>query len=355
VRETHQGAALASMAMVRFTHPTRSEYSLMASSHLDRRAFLQGTLIGGAALGLGLRPARAADVSGNPPAGKIGDFKISLAEWSLHNSLFRKEVAQKNFGQEITNLDFPRIAREQYGIEGVEFVNQFFKTKAHDSAYLKDLKTRADDQGVTCVLIMIDGNNNLSAKEPEKRNEAVEFHKQWVDAAAALGCHSIRVNTGSNYSPTDVEDAAQGCGALVEYGAKHKINIICENHGGPSSNPDALLALIRAVNSPYFGTLPDFGNFEKDKQGKYTIDIYDAIARMMPYAKGVSAKSYNFNEQGKETVLDYARIMKIVTDSGYHGFVGIEYEGSRLSEPEGIRATKKLLESLRGSTYSPPV
>jgi sugar phosphate isomerase/epimerase len=327
----------------------------MASSYLDRRTFLQGTLIGGAALGLGLRPARAADAAGNPPGGPIGEFRISLAEWSLHNSLNRKDVAEKNFGHEISNLDFPKIARAEYGIDGVEFVNQFFKTKARDSAYLKDLKARADDQGVTCVLIMIDGNNNLSAKDTDKRNEAVEFHKQWVDAAAALGCHSIRVNTGNDYSPTNVEDAAQGCGALVEYGAQNKINIICENHGGPSSDPDALLALIKAVNSPYFGTLPDFGNFPKDRHNKYTIDVYDAIARMMPHAKGVSAKSYNFNEQGKETTLDYARIMKIVTDSGYHGFVGIEYEGSRLSEPEGIRATKKLLESLRGSAYTPPV
>jgi sugar phosphate isomerase/epimerase len=327
----------------------------MASSHLDRRTFLQGALFGGAALGLGLRPARAADAAGNPAAGKIGDYRISLAEWSLHNSLNRKDVAEKNFGQAISNLDFPKIAREQYGIEGVEFVNQFFKTRAHDSAYLKDLKARADDQGVTCVLIMIDGEGDLSARDTAKRNEAVENHKKWVDAAAALGCHSIRVNTGSNYSPTNVEDVAQGCGALVEYGAKNKINIICENHGGPSSDPDALLALIKAVNSPHFGTLPDFGNWEEDRHGKYTIDVYDAIARMMPYAKGVSAKSYNFNEQGKETKLDYARIMKIVTDSGYHGFVGIEYEGSRLSEPEGIRATKKLLEALRGSTYTPPV
>jgi L-ribulose-5-phosphate 3-epimerase len=141
---------------------------------------------------------------------------------------------------------------------------------------------------------------------------------------------------------------------LVEYGSNHKINIICENHGGPSSNPDALLALIKAVNSPYFGTLPDFGNFQKTRHGKYMIDIYDAIARMMPYAKGVSAKSYDFDSQGRETTLDYARILKIVTDSGYHGFVGIEYEGKRLSEPEGIKATKHLLESMRGSTYTPP-
>jgi L-ribulose-5-phosphate 3-epimerase len=315
---------------------------------ISRRNFLEGTLAGGAALSFGLgldaRSALAAEPSGKPAPGKIGDFKISLAEWSLHRALREKNAT-------ITNLDFPKIAREQYGIEGVEFVNQFFKDKAQDSAYLKDLKNRANDQGVTCVLIMCDGEGDLSAKDKSKRMEAVENHKKWVDAAAALGCHSIRVNTGNNYSPTDVDDVAEACGKLAEYGTQHQINVICENHGGPSSNPDALLALIKKVNMPRFGTLPDFGNFPK-ANGKYSIDIYEAIARMMPYAKGVSAKSYDFGPDGKETELDYARIMKIVTDAGYHGFVGIEYEGSRLSEPEGIKATKRLLESVRGSMYS---
>jgi sugar phosphate isomerase/epimerase len=321
----------------------------MSAPRPTRRDFVRGAVAGGAALGLGAfgfepRALAFAEPTGEPPAGKIGDFKISLAEWSLHKALF---------GKQITNLDFPKIAREQYGIEGVEFVNQFFKDKAHDSQYLKDLKARADDSGVTCVLIMIDAEGDLGDPKKEGRDAAVTNHKKWVDAAVALGCHSIRVNTGNNYSKSDVAAAAEGCGALAAYGEANKINIICENHGGPSSNPDALLALIRAVNSPRFGTLPDFGNFPKDKSGRYMIDVYEAIARMMPYAKGVSAKSYNFDESGRETSLDYARILKIVTDAGYSGFVGIEYEGSRLKEPEGIKATKKLLESLRGATYTP--
>lgn len=320
----------------------------MYDAKLTRRGFVRGALATGAA-GLALNGrlpfAGAAEVTGKPAAGPIGQFKISLAEWSLHRALREKDA-------KITNLDFPKIAREEYGIEGCEFVNQFFKDKAHDSAYLRDLKKRANDQGVTCVLIMIDGEGDLSAKDKAKRNEAVDNHKKWVDAAAALGCHSIRVNTGGNYSPTNVADVAEACGALTEYGKKHSINIICENHGGPSSDPNSLIALMKAVNSDRFGTLPDFGNFAK-QGGKYSIDIYDAIARMMPYAKGVSAKSYDFGPDGKETVLDFARIMKIVTDAGYHNWVGIEYEGGRLSEPDGIRATKKLLESLRGSTYTP--
>lgn len=329
------------------------------SREMDRRAFLRGAgaLAGGAVLGSGLMvPAgsgslvRADDAAakkeptGKPASGKIGDFKISLAQWSLHKALFAKNA-------EITNLDFPKVTRERFGIDGIEFVNQFFKDKAHDSAYLKDLKTRASDHGVTCVLIMIDGEGDLSAADANRRKQAVENHKKWVDAAAALGCHSIRVNTGGNYSATSTGAAAEGCSRLVEYGDQNKISIICENHGGPSSDPNALTALMKAVNHKRFGTLPDFGNFPRKSNGDYEIDIYDAIAKLMPYAQGVSAKSYDFDAKGNETRLDYARILKIVTDAGYNGHIGIEYEGGRLGEPEGIMATKKLLERLRGSMY----
>jgi sugar phosphate isomerase/epimerase len=329
----------------------------MNATPLNRRSFLQGAAAGGAALGLGMglgldpfgRVLRADEATGKPSAGKIGDFKISLAEWSLHKALF---------GKKLDNLDFPKVAREDYGIDGVEFVNQFFKDKAHDSVYLKDLKKRADDHGVTCVLIMIDGEGDLSAPDQSARAKAVEAHKKWVDAAAALGCHAIRVNTGGHYGPDDVKTVSEACSMLSDYGAQHKIAVICENHGGPSSDPDAMIALMKAVNGDRtaasganFGTLPDFGNFLQ-KDGKYQIDVYDAIARMMPYAKGVSAKSYDFDDKGNETKLDFARIMKIVTDAGYNGWVGIEYEGGRLSEPEGIKATKKLLEAVRGSDYA---
>ncbi len=180
----------------------------MSELNVSRRQFVRGALVGGAALGLGLQPRMASASAsaataepGQPSPGKIGEFKISLAEWSLHKALM---------GKQMTNLDFPKAAREQYGIEAVEFVNQFFKDKAHDSAYLKDLKTRAEDNGVTCVLIMIDGEGDLSAEAKDERDKAVENHKEWVDAAAALGCHSIRVNTGHGYSPTDYDQGGRG-------------------------------------------------------------------------------------------------------------------------------------------------
>ncbi|QEH36283.1 Xylose isomerase-like TIM barrel [Aquisphaera giovannonii] len=306
----------------------------MSDARTSRRGFLKGSVAAGVLAGGGLPLAAAlAD------ARRAGEgFKISLAEWSLNKALFAGKIQ---------NLDFPRIAREEYGIEGVEFVNQFFKDKARDEAYLKELKTRANDHGVACVLIMIDGEGDMSAPEKADRDRAVENHKKWIDAAAALGCHSIRINTGEHYSPTDVGAVAEACSALNAYGVEHKIGVICENHGGPSSDPNALIALMKAVNHPNFGTLPDFGNFPKGGDGKYKIDVYEAVERMMPYAKGVSAKSYDFDERGNETSLDYPRLMKVVAKAGYHGFVGIEFEGHRLTEPEGIRATKKLLETIR--------
>jgi sugar phosphate isomerase/epimerase len=319
----------------------------------SRRDFLRATAA--ASLGAGLiAPGRLFGQEatlGRPKPGKIGEFKISLAEWSLHKRLFADRSKSADM-----NLDFPKMAREEFGIEAVEYVNQFFKDKAKDAAYLKELSKRAADHGVTNVLIMIDGEGDLSSPDKAARGQAVENHKRWVDAAKALGCHAIRVNTGEHYSPTDVADAADGCGKLTEYGKANDVKIICENHGGPSSWPDALVALMKAVNSPYFGTLPDFGNFPprsgRAKGGPAEVDPYVAIDRLMPYAKGVSAKSYDFGPDGKETKLDFARILKIVTDHGYHGHVGIEYEGSRLGEPEGIKATKALLDTLRGAEYT---
>jgi len=315
----------------------------MTRSSIDRRQFLRGTIAAGAAFGLGWRAVLGVEPTGKPAPGRIGDFKISLGQWSLHDALFKGKM---------TNLDFPALASDRFGIEAVEFVNSFFKARAGDAAYLKALRKRADDHGVACVLILIDGEGDLGAADGAERSKAVEAHRRWVDAAAALGCHAIRVNTGSNYGPTNVEAAAEGCSKLVEYGESRNISILCENHGGPSSDPDSLLALIRRVGRPRFGTLPDFGNFPRSKQGAYTVDVYEAIARMMPHARGVSAQSHDFGPDGKETHLDFGRILKIVTDAGYHGHVAIEYQGHKLGEPEGILATKALLESLRGADYA---
>lgn len=259
-------------------------------------------------------------------------FKISLAEWSLHRAIF---------GGRMTNLDFPRVARREFGIEAIEFVNQFFFDKARDEAYLKELKKRCEDEGVRPLLIMCDREGALGDPDPAKREQAVKNHYKWVDAARFLGCHSIRVNAQSRGSYEEqLKLAADGLARLTEYGASQKINILVENHGGLSSNGKWLAAVIERVNSPWCGTLPDFGNWRD-------YDKYQGVKELMPYAKAVSAKSYDFDEQGNETTIDYYRMMKIVLDAGYHGYVGIEYEGRRLPEPQGIMATKRLLERVR--------
>ena len=259
-------------------------------------------------------------------------FKISLAEWSLHKTLREKKL---------DNLDFAKTAKEDYGIEAIEFVNQFFKDKAKDEKYLAELKRRASDLGVKMLLIMIDDEGDLGNKDDAKRTKAVENHYQWVDAAKFLGCHSIRVNARSTDDYEEAKKlAADGLRRLSEFAAKQQLNVIVENHGGLSSNGKWLSETIKSVGLANCGTLPDFGNFD-------TYDRYQGVAETMPFAKAVSAKSKNFDSEGNETETDYFKMMKIVTGAGYHGYCGIEYEGSKLSEPEGIKATKKLLERVR--------
>lgn len=270
-------------------------------------------------------------------AEKKSRYKISLAEWSLHKTLFANEM---------TNLDFPVFTRKM-GIDGVEYVNQFFKDKAKDEKYLAELKKICKNEGIESVLIMCDGEGLVGHPEKEERLKTVENHKKWIDAAAFLGCHSIRVNAGSKGSYEEQQKlAAEGLRLLCEYGDTQKINIIVENHGGFSSNGEWLSGVMKMVNHKRVGTLPDFGNFIINRQTGEEFDRYKGTELLMPFAKGVSAKTHNFDAEGNETQKDYYRLMKIVDDAGYKGFVGIEYEGSELPEKEGIIATKKLLEKV---------
>lgn len=271
-------------------------------------------------------------------------FKISLAEWSLHRAL--------QAGQ-LTNLDFPAKAKNDFGIEAVEYVNQFFMDKAQDTTYLADLKKRCDDNGVTSVLIMIDNEGAMADLDAQKRAEAVEKHFKWVDAAKFLGCHSIRVNCFGEGTAEEVAKAGtEGLRKLSEYAQTAGINIIVENHGGYSSNGQWLAGVINGVGLPNCGTLPDFGNFcvRREKGDMWEspcveqYDRYKGVAEMMPFAKGVSAKAYDFDANGNCVESDYTKLLPIVKEAGYSGYIGIEYEGSTLSEEAGIRATKALLE-----------
>ncbi len=264
-------------------------------------------------------------------------YKISLAQWSLHKTIKRGDL---------DNLDFAKTAKNDFDINAVEYVNQFFKDKATDITYLTEMKNRADGEGVRSLLIMCDGEGRLGDPENDKRKQAVENHYKWIDAAKFFGCHSIRVNAASEGSYEEQKKlAADGLAKLTEFGARQKINVIVENHGGLSSNGEWLSSVIKMVNNPCCGTLPDFGNFRVSKEENY--DRYKGVTELMPYAKAVSAKSHNFEKNGGEKNTDYLKMMKIVLAAGYHGYVGIEYEGSDLSEPEGIKATKILLEKVR--------
>lgn len=313
---------------------------------MKRNQFLKSlglvTLAGPAALSsfsCTRKPSAESDADSQAESKKDLFFKISLAEWSLNKQLF---------GGQLTNLDFPAKARNDFGIDAVEYVNQFFKDKAKDRAYLSDLKKRCNDLGVTSVLIMCDGEGGLGDTQESRRTQAVENHKKWVEAAQFLGCHSIRVNAYGEGSREEVGNAAtEGLRRLSEFSKDFKINVIVENHGGYSSDGKWLSQVIADTKMDNCGTLPDFGNFcivRTEDECKEWYDRYTGTREMMPYAKGVSAKTMAFDAQGNCEETDYDKMLRIVKDAGYRGYIGIEYEGSGLSEEEGIRATKKLLE-----------
>lgn len=266
-------------------------------------------------------------------------FKISLAQWSLHRTLRKGDLDP---------LDFAKKAKEDFGIEAIEYVNQFYKDKAEDKAYLSEMNKRANDLGVKQLLIMIDGEGGLGETDMNTRNAAIENHYKWVEAAQFLGCHSIRVNAYGQGTAEEVQSAAiDGLGRLATFAKDYGINVIVENHGGYSSNGQWLSKVMTEINMDNCGTLPDFGNFCIEQKEDECIDEYDrylGVQELMPFAKAVSAKTHDFNDEGFEIHTDYAKMLRIVKEAGFQGYLGIEYEGSKLSEDEGIRATKQLLE-----------
>ena len=290
-----------------------------------------------------LASAAAAAVAGSVTSSALAatrpaaKYEISLAQWSLHKALF---------GKKLDHLDFAITAKKEFGIEAVEYVNQFFKDKAKDAAYIADMNKRATDNGIKQLLIMCDGVGNLGDSNLKKRMQAVENHYKWAEAGKALGCHSIRVNAASDGSYEDqMFRAADGLRALSEFAGELGLNVLVENHGGLSSNGAWLAGVMKLVSRDNCGTLPDFGNFRVKDNDWY--DRYKGVEELMPFAKAVSAKSHDFDADGNETATDYRKMMKIVLDAGYSGYVGVEYEGSVLDEYAGIRATKALLEKVR--------
>lgn len=301
---------------------------------ISRRHFLAGSVAATASLALP-RFLQADETAARDSKG----YDISLAQWSLHRALKAGEM---------DNLDFAKVAKEEFDIRGVEYVNQFFADKANDKDYLAQMKQVADDHGVTSVLIMIDREGALGAPENGERLKVVDNHKKWVEAAKFLGCHSIRVNAQSSGSWEQQRDhAADGLRRLGEFADQFDINVLVENHGGLSSNGEWLASTLAYADHPRVGSLPDFGNFHINRKTGEHYDNYKGVEELMPFAKAVSAKTYKFDEDGNEANLDYRRLMKTVLDHGYHGWVGIEWEGSDPDEYIGIRMTKTLLENVR--------
>ena len=312
---------------------------------ISRRKFIKNTFIAGALVNF--------PFTSFPALRKEKPLKISLAEWSLHNTLFgdaREKLGYDKFAEglrkdsrgtmtgRISHLDFPVVARNEFGIDAVEYVNQFFLDKATDEKYLKELSNICSQEGVRSRLIMIDMEGRLASSVKEERSTAVNNHLKWINAAAFLGCQSIRVNLYGEGSAEEQEKfAVESLVRLVEYGDKHNVDIIVENHGGYSSDPEWLIRVMKEVNHPRVGTLPDFGNFPDDA------DKYTAVKMMMPFAKGVSAKSTKFDEKGNESNVDYKKMMEIVFEAGYNDYVGVEYSGPAETEYDGIRKTKNLL------------
>jgi sugar phosphate isomerase/epimerase len=289
-------------------------------------------------------------------AEKKEPFKISLAQWSLHNAFFKKPGVTP-----LDNLDFAKTARK-LGIEGLEYVNQMFFEKATDQAYLAEMQKRADGEGVKSLLIMCDREGNLGDSDDAKRAKTIENHLKWLDAAKFLGCHSIRVNAASDAKLTPDEQAklaADGLHRLCEEGDKRGLWVVVENHGGLSSNGKWLTQVMKLADHKRVGILPDFGNCYTNRDNAELYNPYQALREFMPWVKqAVSAKAYDWDtgagkfytedrREPREITLDFERLIKIVVGAGYSGYIGIEYEGTKHTEEEGILRTKKALEEIR--------
>lgn len=294
---------------------------------MDRRTFLKTTTAAAGAFAFMPSHTIGAPAREQP-------FKISLAQWSLNRTLKAGKAR---------NIDFPLIARRDFGIDAIEFVDQFFADKASDKAYLTDLKKRADAEGVYCHLIMIDTTGPLGAAEKSARDTAVEKTFAWIDAAKFLGCRLIRVNAHGDGNADELRDrVAESCARLADRAAQAGLSVAIENHGKLSSDPDWLISLIKAVGKDNFGILPDFGNFPPET------NRYDAVETFMPYAKAVSAKATRFSDYGMVTDTDFFRMMRIVRDGGYYGYVGIESSVEKMEEEyDAVRHTRDVLAWIR--------
>ncbi len=307
-----------------------------------RRTFIKQSFLGAGAIML----APSVNMRGNLSS----NLTVSLAEWSFHRAIAAGEL---------DHLDFPAKARDEYDISVVEYVNGLFggrkmtfKEAAMNNSYLNELLKRSKDAGVINHLIMVDDEGPLSSVNEKERLTAVDDHKKWVEAARLLECKTIRVNLHGEGDATMRKEASiDSLSRLGEFAGTFDINVVVENHGSVTSNGSWLADVMKKVARENVGTLPDFGNFclshpwgtiQEGCDEMY--DPYLGISEMLPFAKGVSAKTYDFDENGEQTLLDYKKLMGIVLASGFKGYIGIEYEGMKQTEEEGVRLTRELLK-----------
>ncbi len=328
---------------------------------MKRRRFIQNSSKAGLALSImgvaACKTEKKKEEKDNQPMAENSTmaapiFKFSLAQWSIHRMIREEGLDPYAFAEKA----------KQWGFEGLEYVSGLYYPELEKSnfspeamqSFVDRCNAESKKHNMENVLIMVDHQGDLAAEDAEERKQAAENHHKWVDAAAAMGCHSIRVNlNGTMDTELWVDASVDGLGMLAAYAQEKNINVIVENHGGPSSDAQLLVEVMQKVDMDNCGTLPDFGNFcIKRQAGDYyesecieEYDKYKGVTELMPYAKAVSAKSYNFDTQGNETIIDYGKMLQIVKAAGYEGFVGVEYEGKELSESDGIMATKKLLQT----------
>jgi sugar phosphate isomerase/epimerase len=321
----------------------------------NRRSFIKSAAMGAAGVGIASSIPSFLSAKGKEPF-----FKMAISQFSLASQFWSKKLDP---------LDFPAKVKNEFGITGLDYCSMFFADKAKNQQFLSELKKRANDVGAYNLRIMVDGEGVLGELDNTARMKAIENHYKWMDAAAALGCPMIRVNVEGDGKPEDVAKASvDSLGKLIEYGSKQNVDVIVENHVGISCNGAWLAGVMKQVNSPHCGTLADFGNFcvNRTKPEAQTIDAYmktkcleeydryKGIAELMPYAKGIHAKTHLFDANGNDTETDFVRMFKIIKDSGFTGWCSIEYEGgllrmykkdeSYLDDDKGVIATKKLVE-----------
>lgn len=284
-------------------------------NNITRRGFLGKSLAIGAA---GLVAPALLKMSKVQAAPRIAKDDISIAQWAL--------VEEIRAGKWKT-LDFPKIAREDFDINGIEFVNTLFEVP-HFS-YLKRLKQNANDHGVTMVLIMVDSEGETCTQSKEERKQTVINHQKWIDIAHFLGCHAIRTNCrGPDNAPKEeaLKWASETYNMMLEYAIQANISVLIENHGGFSNDPDWMVALMKEVNNLYFGTYPDW------RRPSDNFDNYEYLQKTLPYAGGTS-----YRNQPTEEIT--AKMIKLCKDIGYRGWYGIESSGR-----EEIKKGKELLK-----------